>query len=368
MRRDYLVVAVALLLATAGFGVVGAEPLAAAGGANGAQAASTAQQAQQASCDYAALYDQTIDSVVGVGTAAGQGSGFVYQTASGNGSSYVVTNAHVVGDASNVTVQFANEASSTGEVVGTDPIADLAVVRVADVPSDAEALPVAESTPDPGEKVAAIGSPFGLDESITHGIVSGVNRSLPTGQNAAVPTVVQTDAPINPGNSGGPLVTCDGTVVGVNTAGLQASRADNIGFAIPATLVERVVPALVENGSYEHAFLGVSAHPITPQLAAANDLNTTEGVYVHQASEGTPAAGILQGTTETTVVNENRIPVGGDVVVAVDGRTVNTTRDLGAYLFTETRPGETVTLTVVRDGERQQVEVTLGEWPEPEAA
>ena len=116
MRRDYLVVAVALLLATAGFGVVGAEPLAAAGGANGAQAASTAQQAQQASCDYAALYDQTIDSVVGVGTAAGQGSGFVYQTASGNGSSYVVTNAHVVGDASNVTVQFANEASSTGEV------------------------------------------------------------------------------------------------------------------------------------------------------------------------------------------------------------------------------------------------------------
>ena len=365
MRSDYLVVAVAVLLATAGFGVIGAQSPAAAGGASGAQSASTAQQA---SCDYAALYEGTIDSVVGVGTAAGQGSGFVFQTASGNDSSYVVTNAHVVGDASNVTVQFANEASSVGEVVGTDPIADLAVVRVADTPSAVEALDVAESNPDPGEKVAAIGSPFGLDETITHGIVSGVNRSLPTGQNAAVPTVLQTDAPINPGNSGGPLVTCDGTVVGVNTAGLQASRADNIGFAIPSTLVDRVVPALVENGSYDHSYLGVAARPITPQLAAANDLNATEGVYVHQASAGGPAADALQGTTEIAVVDGNRVPVGGDVIVAVDGRAVNTTKDLGAYLFTETRPGETVTLTVVRDGERQAVEVTLGEWPEPEAA
>jgi len=367
MRREYLVVAVALLLATAGFGVVSAQSPAAVGGATGAQSADTAQQAQQASCDYAALYDQTIDSVVGVRTASGQGSGFVYQSASGDGASYVVTNAHVVGDASSVTVQFSNEASSTGEVVGTDAIADLAVVRV-DAPSGVEALPVASSTPDPGEKVAAIGSPFGLDETITHGIVSGVNRSLPTGQNAAIPTVVQTDAPINPGNSGGPLVTCDGTVVGVNTAGLQASRADNIGFAVPSTLVERVVPALVENGSYAHSNLGVAVHPVTPQLAAANDLNTTEGVYVHQARAGSPAADVLQGTTESTVVGENRVPVGGDVVVAIDGRQVNTTKALGAYLFTETRPGEAVTLTVVRDGERRQVEVTLGEWPEPEAA
>ncbi|SEW25498.1 S1C family serine protease [Halobacterium jilantaiense] len=368
MRREYLVVGVALLLVTAGFGVVSAQSPAAVGGATGAQSADTTQQAQQASCDYAALYDQTIDSVVGVRTSSGQGSGFVYQGASGDDASYVVTNAHVVGDANSVTIQFSNEASSTGEVVGTDAIADLAVVRVADVPSGVEALSVASSTPDPGEKVAAIGSPFGLDETITHGIVSGVNRSLPTGQNAAVPTVLQTDAPINPGNSGGPLVTCDGTVVGVNTAGLQASRADNIGFAIPSTLVERVVPALVENGSYDHSNLGVSVRPVTPQLASANDLDTMEGVYVHQARAGSPAADVLQGTTEITVVDESRVPVGGDVIVAIDDRQVNTTKDLGAYLFTETRPGDTVTLTVVRDGERQQVEVTLGEWPEPDAA
>jgi len=304
--------------------------------------------------------------VVGVGTAAGQGSGFVYQTFEDNDTSYVVTNAHVVGDASRVVVQFADETSSTAEVIGTDEIADLAVVRVADTPSDVEALPLAESTPTPGTKVAAIGSPFGLDESITHGIVSGVNRSLPTGQNAAIPTVLQTDAPINPGNSGGPLLTCEGTVVGVNTAGLPASRADNIGLAVPSTLVQRVVPALVENGSYEHAYLGVSLAPITPQLASANDLNTTEGVYVHRANEGTPVAGVLQGTTEVAVVDGNRVPVGGDVLVAIDNRTVDTAKDLATYLFTEGRPGETVTLTVLRDGQREQVEVTLGERPEPQ--
>jgi len=249
---------------------------------------------QQANCNYASLYDQTIDSVVGVGTAAGQGSGFVYQAFENNATSHVVANAHVVGDASQVTVQFANEASSTGDVVGKDEIADLAVARVEQTPDAVEALPIASSNPDPGEKVAAIGSPFGLDESITHGIVSGLNRTLPTSQGAAIPTVIQTDAPINPGNSGGPLVTCDGTVVGVNTAGIQASRGDNIGFAVPATLLERVVPALARNGSYEHAYLGVSVRPITPQLAAANDLNTTAGVYVHQANQGSPVAGVLQ--------------------------------------------------------------------------
>ncbi|WP_232702705.1 S1C family serine protease [Halobacterium wangiae] len=365
MRSDLLVVAVAALLVTTGVGfATAASPLA----TDGASAGQTERPGQRADCDYATLYDQTIDSVVGVGTTAGQGSGFVYQTFEGNATSYVVTNAHVVGDAESVTVQFTDETSSSAAVVGRDEVADLAVVRVTETPSDVEALAVAASNPDPGTSVTALGSPFGLDESITHGIVSGVNRSLPTGQNAAIPTVLQTDAPINPGNSGGPLVTCDGTVVGVNTAGLQAARADNIGFAVPSTLLERVVPALVENGSYEHAYLGVSVRPITPQLASANDLDATEGVYVHRVDEGTPAGGVLQETTEVTVVDGTPIPVGGDVIVGVDGRAVNTTKDLSTYLFTETRPGETVTLTVLRDGERRQVEVTLAERPDPNTA
>ena len=377
MRGNYLVLGVVLLVVAAGVGVVATASPLAPDDANTAKTDSTAQTAgtaqtdgtvQQAGCDYVSLYNQTIDSVVGVATTSGQGSGFVYQTFENNATSYVVTNAHVVGDASSVTVQFATEASRTGEVVGRNQLADLAVVRVDDTPSSVEALPVAESLPDPGRRVAALGSPFGLDETITHGIVSGVNRTLPTTQRAAVPTVLQTDAPINPGNSGGPLVTCDGTVVGVNTAGIPAKRADNVGFAIPSTLVQRVVPALVENGTYDHAYLGVSTTPVTPGLATANDLDTTEGVYVHRVLDGGPATGALQGTSEFTVVDGTRVPVGGDVIVGIGGQPVNSTEDLSTFLVTESRPGETVTVTVIRDGQRQQVNVTLGERPEPNSS
>ncbi|WP_313692000.1 S1C family serine protease [Halorarum halobium] len=322
-------------------------------------------RAGTATCDYAALYDGVITSVVGVRTNAGQGSGFVYRVSGTNDTSYVVTNAHVVGDASSVIVQFATEESRRGEVVGRDRLADLAVVRVTRTPDSARALPVASSPPDPGRKVAAIGNPLGLDESITHGIVSGVNRTLPTTRAGAVPNVIQTDAPINPGNSGGPLVTCDGTVVGVNTAGIPAARADNIGFAVSATLVEQVVPALVRTGEYDHAYLGVTTAPVTPGLVSATGLNATDGVYVHETAQGGPAAGTLRGTTGFAVVDGTRVPVGGDVVVGIDGRAVDSTEDLSQYLLTEARPGDTVTLTVIRDGERTEVTVTLAERPEP---
>ena len=365
MRSEYFVVGVVVLLVTAGFGVVGtASPLSPAA----EDTTRTNSTLQSTDCNYVALYNQTIDSVVGVATTSGQGSGFVYQTFESNNTSYIVTNAHVVGDASSVTVQFATEDSRTGEVVGRNQVADLAVVRVNNTPGTVEALPVAESTPEPGRKVAALGSPFGLDETITHGIVSGVNRTLPTTQRAAVPTVIQTDAPINPGNSGGPLVTCNGTVVGVNTAGIPAQRADNIGFAISSTLIQRVVPALIENGTYNHAFLGVTTTSVTPALAAANDLNATEGVYVHRALEGGPSAGVLQGSTGYEVVQGSRVPVGGDVIVSIAGQPVNSSEDLSTFLLTESRPGDTVTVTVIRDGERQQVEVTLGERPAPSSA
>ncbi|WP_232686155.1 S1C family serine protease [Halobacterium zhouii] len=361
MRSEHLVVGVVVLLVTAGFGVAGTASSLTPGTENVSQTSAV----QSANCNYTSLYDQTIDSVVGVATTSGQGSGFVYQTFEGNNTSYVVTNAHVVGDASTVTVELATETQRTGEVVGRNQLADLAVVRVNDTPSSVEALPVAETVPEQGRRVAAFGRPFGLDETITHGIISGVNRSLPTTQTAAVPTVIQTDAPINPGNSGGPLVTCNGTVVGVNTAGIPAERADNIGFVIPATLVQQVVPALIQNGSYDFAYLGVTPAPMTPALAEANDLNTTEGVYVHRALQGGPAAGVLQGTTGYETVQGSRIPVGGDVIVSVAGQPVNSAEELSTFLLTQSQPGDTVTLTVIRDGERQQVEVTLGERPGP---
>ena len=378
MGSHHLVVGVALLLLTAGTGAAVGVTGASTGGvtdtstdggtatpAAGTAAVGTNGPAQTATCDYASLYNRTIDSVVGVRTNAGQGSGFVYQVSETNGTSYVVTNAHVVGDARSVIVQFSTEDTRRGEVVGRDRVADLAVVRVSDTPETVEALPVAQSPPDPGRKVAALGSPFGLDESITHGIVSGVNRSLPTTQGAAIPTTIQTDAPINPGNSGGPLVTCDGTVVGVNTAGVPAARGDNVGFAVSSTLVQQVVPSLLRTGDYEHAFLGVTTTPITPGLVTANELGVTGGVYVHRVASGSPASGVLQGSTGSVVVDGTRVPVGGDVIVGIDGRAVNSTEDLSRYLLTEARPGDTVTLTVVRDGTSRQVTVTLGARPDP---
>jgi S1-C subfamily serine protease len=326
--------------------------------------AQTEQTDGSAACNYSGLYNQTIDSVVAVRTDTGQGSGFVYQTDENNSASYIVTNAHVVGSAESVIVEFTREESELGTVVGRDRSTDLAVVLVNETPSYVEALSVADTPPKQGSKVAAIGNPFGLEETITHGIVSGLNRSMPTKNGFTIPNVVQTDAPINPGNSGGPLVRCDGTVVGVNSAGIAAERADNIGFAISPDLVGQVVPELIDTGEYNHSFLGISSTPLTPGLIAANDLEVAKGLYVHNAIEGGPASDVLQGTTDTVTRNGSRIPVGGDVIVSIDGQSISSGEDIASYLVTETRPGEEVTLTIIRNGERQQVNVTLGERPE----
>ena len=364
MRSKSVVIGVVALLLTVGPGIAGAVGSSATGGANAAQ---TESPQQTATCNYTALYNQTIDSVVAVRTNTGLGSGFVYRTAQENGTSYIVTNAHVVGNASSVIIQFAQEDSRQGTVVGRDQFTDLAVVRVNQTPGYAEALSVADAPPEQGRMVAAIGNPFGLEETITHGIVSGLNRSMPTQLGFSIPNVIQTDAPINPGNSGGPLVTCDGTVVGVNTAGISAQRAENIGFAVSASLINQVVPELIETGEYKHAYLGVRTAPLTPGLVAANDLNVSTGLYVHEVVEGGPASGALQATTSQTVINGTQIPVGGDVIVSIEGQPISSGEELSSYLLTETRPGDTVTLTVIRNGERQQVNVTLGERPDPAA-
>ena len=318
------------------------------------------QQAAQA-CNYTQLYNRTIDSVVLVRTASGLGSGFVYESHE-NGTSYVVTNEHVVNQSATVSVQFSRGERLRGEVVGATTFVDLAVVRVNATPEYVGALALADDRPRPGQRVAAIGSPYGLESTITSGIVSGADRLTST-RTGLIPNTIQTDAPINPGNSGGPLVACDtGEVVGVNRAG----GAENIGFAVSASLVERVVPELVGDGEFDYPYLGVRPAPLTRPLVAANDLNVTRGVYVADVSDESPADGSLRGATETALVAEQRVPVGGDVIVAVDNRSVETPEDLLSYLLTETRPGENVELTVVRDGVRTTVTVTLGERPDPE--
>lgn len=314
-------------------------------------------------CDYAALYAETVDAVVQVqvqvfdGAAeepgsGGLGSGFVIDR---DGGQYIVTNQHVVADEDTVTIEFSDGQTREGTVIGTDADSDLAIVSVSDLPASVGSLSFAEETPRPGERVAAFGSPLGLEGTITEGIVSAVDRSIPTPQGVLIPSAVQTDAPINPGNSGGPLVDCEGNVVGVNTAG----AGQNLGFAVGTPLIDRVVPSLIETGDYDHASLGVQTVDLGPPLAAANDVDRTSGVYVDDTVSDSPAAGELQGTTAQATVSGVSVPVGGDVIVAVDGTEIRNGEELNRYLSVETAPGETVTLTVLRDGEETAVTVTL---------
>jgi len=305
---------------------------------------------------YTALYERTIDSVVTIrleGPRGGQGSGFVYDR-----EGHVVTNEHVVGEREEVLVRFSSGTWREATVVGTDTYTDLAVLDVERVPDGVDPLPLADRRPRPGQRVAALGSPFGLEGSITSGIVSGVNRSMETDRGFSIPATVQTDAPINPGNSGGPLVSMNGTVVGVN----RAKQGDNIGYAISPQLVDRVVPALVTDGSYEHSFVGIRTIPVTPASAEANGLDRARGALVIGVLAG-PAEGVLEPAQSRTGVGGHTVPTGGDVILRVDGMAISSQQDLSRVLMLHTRPGDTVTMTVSRDGERRTVEVTLEERP-----
>jgi len=336
-----------VLLTVALVGVAPATAVAAAGGAAGAADAG-AQQNQ--TCDFESLYDETITSVVTIQVQSdrggGIGSGFVY-----DGEGHIVTNQHVVADADAVEVQFDRGEWRTAEVAGTDAFSDLAVLEVDDVPNYVEPLAVQSSQPETGQQVAALGSPLGLQGTITDGIVSGTNRSLPAGQRGGpqftIPNTLQTTAAISPGNSGGPLVDCAGAVVGVNTAGAQVG--ENIGFAVPSTRVERVVPALIQNGTYTHSFLGISSTDVSPAVAEQADLNVTRGVLVREVISGAPADGAIRS---------------GDVILRIEGRPVASQEDLASALV-QYRPGDTVSMQILRDGERRTVEVTLGERPAP---
>jgi S1-C subfamily serine protease len=310
---------------------------------------------------YADLYSETIPSVVSIYTDGGDpnrprgaGSGFVYDELG-----YVVTNQHVVRDADRVEVRFSSGEWRTGRVVGADRYTDLAVVEVPDLPAGVGGLPVATDSPAPGEPVAALGNPMGLDGTISTGIVSGVNRSMPTGGGFAIPDTVQTDAPINPGNSGGPLVTPEGEVVGVN----RARSGDNIGFAVSPALVRRVVPDLIESGGTAHATLGVSTLDVSPTVAAANSVDPG-GVLVVDVREG-PASGVLGECTDAVRVGGRTVPVGGDVVVGVERDGVfsplHSHEELTRFLMAECHPGDEVALRVRRPaGETTETVVLAG--------
>ncbi|MCA9929785.1 MAG: trypsin-like peptidase domain-containing protein [Anaerolineales bacterium] len=299
---------------------------------------------------------------------SGLGSGFVYDK-----DGHIVTNNHVVANAERIVVTFADDTEVEATLVGTDPGSDLAVIQV-DVDAS-QLVPVTLGDSDAlkvGQLVAAIGNPFGLDGSMSTGIVSGLGRLLgstartPSGDQFSIPNIVQTDTAINPGNSGGPLLNLAGEVIGVNTA-IESAQGQfgGIGYAVPSNTVAQVVPQLIENGRIETPWLGISGQTLTNDLAVAMDLDAEQdGVLVVDVLSDSPAAkAALAGSDETVDIDGFSADIGGDVIVQIDDQPIHEFDDLLGYIVTETAVDDTVTLQVLRDGELITVDVTMEARP-----
>lgn len=329
---------------------------------------------------YAGLYNQIGPSVVSINVVAtqsgggnfngnqgqivqGTGTGFVIDT-----QGHIVTNNHVVEGATRIEVNFFDGSIYRGEIVGVDPDSDLAVIKV-DRPA-AELHPVTlgdSSQAFVGEDVVAIGSPFGEAWTLTTGVVSALNRDISSLSTFRIGAVIQTDAAINPGNSGGPLVNTKGEVIGVNAQILsQSGTGSGVGFAIPSNLVKRVAQSLIESGSVSYSYLGISGADMNLYTIEALHLpNNARGVVVNEATAGGPAsqAGLRSASNPTTI---DGIPVATsvDIITAVNGTPVTSMESLISFLGSQTNPGDTVTLTVVRDGSQQlSLPVTLSARP-----
>lgn len=307
----------------------------------------------------------------------GAGSGFVWDKAG-----HIITNNHVVEGADKITVSFPDGTIAEATVVGTDPDSDLAVLKI-DLPAD-QLQPVQISDSGQvkvGQLAVAIGNPFGLENTMTVGFVSALGRALPVsaraqqgglnqGPNFTIPDIIQTDAPINPGNSGGVLVNDQGQVIGVTAAIESPVRASvGIGFAIPSAIVQKVVPALINDGHYEHPWIGLSGISMNPELAKAMDLDPNQhGALVIEVTPDSPAdQANLHGSDRQVKIEDQQVRVGGDVITAIDGQPVNNFDDLVAYLVRSTEVDQTVELTVLRQGKEETIEVTLAARPTAQA-
>ena len=291
----------------------------------------------------------------------GTGSGFIIDR-----EGHIVTNNHVVAGAEEVEVTLANGSVFPAKVIGTDPYFDLAVLKV-DAPA-AQLTPVelgSSANLRVGQRAIAIGNPFGLDRTLTVGVISSLGRVIEREGEPPLGEAIQTDAAINPGNSGGPLLNSQGQVIGVNTAIKSPTGGSvGIGFAVPVDAVKRVVPELIEKGYYAHPWLGFEAYSIVPALAQGLDLPVDKGLLIARIYRDSPAdkAG-LRGADREVRVGNYILLAGGDIVTKVNGTAVNSMEDLTIYLETKTRVGDRLTLTIWRDGKEQQVEITVGERP-----
>lgn len=301
---------------------------------------------------------------------SGVGSGIVFDLR-GN----IVTNAHVVEGADRIIVTFLDGRSYNAEVVGADPFTDIAVIAVGGAEEGGSRLyPLRlgdSANLRVGERIAAIGNPFGLSGSMTSGIVSQLGRLLPAQGAFQIPDIIQTDAAINPGNSGGPLLNMRGEVVGINTA-IRSDTGEftGVGFAVPSQTVAKIVPAIIRDGGYRHPWIGVSGMDIDPDTAGALGLEDTRGFMVMTVVEGSPAdrAG-LRGSSETVLVEvpgggeEEERQVGGDIITAVDGVEVRRISDILVHLQRAKSVGDELVLDILRDGRSTSLVVVLGDRP-----
>ena len=316
------------------------------------------------------LFKKTEQGVVKIETSVADvddrkpvGSGFVYDILG-----HTITNAHVIENATKVTVTFLDGNQYNAEIIGSDKFTDIAVIKVNEKPRLLHPLDIGDSSVLlVGEQVAAIGNPFGLSGSMTSGIVSQLGRLLFSPDNGfSIPDVIQTDAAINPGNSGGPLLNMKGEVIGINTA-IRSSTGEftGVGFAVPSNTIKKIVPSLIEEGKYHHPWMGITGIDIDPDLAKIRELGNAKGFLVVTVIDGHPAdnAG-LQGVSKTVEIDGKEYPIDGDIIISVDGKEVRKINDLLVHLQREKSVGDEMILGVMRDGDLIHLTLTLGERPD----
>jgi S1-C subfamily serine protease len=299
----------------------------------------------------------------GSGGGTATGSGFVIDA-----EGHVLTNNHVVENADKITVKLGeSDTARDAEVVGTDPSSDLALLKVDAPATELHPLRLGDSSKvEVGDPVVAIGNPFGLDRTVTSGIVSALQRQIQAPDGFSISNVIQTDAAINPGNSGGPLIDAEGEVIGINSQ-IETGGGSNgnvgIGFAIPINTAKSEIQSLIRNGEVEHAYLGISGGTITPEIAQDLNLPVKEGVIVQEVVKGGPAdkAGVEGSTTKATIEGAE-VGLGGDIITEINGKKVTSMEEVAA-MVDAAKPGDEFELTLLRDGQERKATVTLGTRP-----
>jgi len=299
-----------------------------------------------------------MDFFGGLYPSEGTGSGFIIDK-----QGHIVTNHHVIEDAETIEVTLLDGTVAEARVIGTDPLNDLAVIQVNVDPAKLQPVDMSyEGDLKVGQRAIAIGNPFGLDWTLTSGVISSIGRPLQVSSERIIFDVIQTDAAINPGNSGGPLLNSRGQLIGVNAA--IRSGAENIGFAIPLGTLRRVVPELIANGRYPHPWLGVAGYSLGPELAKNLNLPVEKGVLVARVYNNSPAvrAG-LQGASREAIIGNRRLLVGGDIIVELDGQTIDSNITLTQVLETRTRVGDEVEIKFYRGNKLMSARVKLAVTP-----